>query len=296
MALRKEENTQSVGGASRYLFLLPATVIYISVILVPALYTFYLSFFRWNGVSSFKKFVGFMNYFILFKDSTFLAALQNNVVLLILELVLTGSIALFFAIFINRTFKGRKLVRGVLYFPYTLSSIVTALAWVWVYQPQLGLLKNLMQIFHLAQFNQAWLSNASTALFAVFVAEFWHNIGAPMILFLSGLQTIPNELIEAACIDGATKFHVFRHITIPMLRESFVIVFATLFIHALKVYDLVYAMTGGGPSDSTQTLATVMVTQTFKNINFGMGSATACVMVVLLMIVIIPYVSYMARE
>ena len=117
-----------------------------------------------------------------------------------------------------------------------------------------------------------------------------------MILFLSGLQTIPTDVLEAATIDGAGKVRTFVSITIPMLKETFVVVFATLIIAAMKVYDIIKVMTGGGPGNSTETLATYMYSQTFMYSNFGKGSAIASVMFLMMIVIIVPYVIYTARE
>ena len=173
---------------------------------------------------------------------------------------------------------------------------MVAIIWSWVYQPQLGLLKGLMDAVGIANISTAWLSNPSTALLAVFFAALWQGVGGPMTLFLAGLQTIPADLKEAAFIDGASKIQTFFKVTLPMLRETLVIVLATQIIASMKVYDVIYAMTGGGPANSTQTLSTWMVSQTFTFSNFGMGTAISTIMVAVMMIIIVPYVSLMSKE
>jgi raffinose/stachyose/melibiose transport system permease protein len=137
--------------------------------------------------------------------------------------------------------------RGGFYFPYVLSGVIVAIIWSWVYHPQLGLIANLAGVFGFGGSAKALLADTRTAFFAVYAAALWQGVGAPMVLFLAGLQTIPRDLFEAATIDGTNKFQAFIHVTIPMLRETFVVVFATQIITSMKVYDLIYAMTGGGP-------------------------------------------------
>ncbi len=293
----KNENNRLVGGISRYFFLLPAAVIYLSVIVAPALYSLYISFYKWNGVAPVKKFVGLKNYITLFtKDTTFQHAIRNNIIWILMTLIFTIGVALTLAMLINKSFKGRTLVRGILYLPYVLSGIVVSIIWTWVYQPQIGLLTSLLHTMGITSLSTAFLANAGTALFAVFVAALWQGVGAPMVLFLSGLQTIPAELLEASRIDGAGKFQVFRNITIPMLSETFVIVFATQIINSMKVFDIIRGMTDGGPGTSTQTLATYMVTQTFTFVNYGIGTAIAWTMVFVMMIIVVPYVMYMSKN
>lgn len=283
------------GNRTKWLFLLPGFLIYSVIIVLPALYSLYLSLFKWNGVSPVKTFVGLSNYVSLItKDTVFKIAFRNNLIWMMLSVCVTITAALLFAVLINRQFFGRALIRSVLYFPYILSGIVVSIIWSWVYHPQMGLLNAILNAVGLE--SKALLANTSTALVSVYVASFWHSVGQPMILFLAGLQTIPNELKEAAYIDGANRIQTFFAVTLPMLGETFFIVFATQVIQSFKIYDIVRAMTGGGPAQSTQTLATWMITQTFTFTNIGTGTAIAWCMVLVLMIIVIPYVMVTAKE
>ncbi len=294
--MNKKKKTLA-GGPARYLYLLPALVIYCSVVVYPVLYSLYLSFFKWNGIAPVKKFVGLKNYIDLFtKDSVFMTALRNNVLWIVLTMVFTVSLALLFAVILNMKFRGRTVVRGILYFPYTLSGVIVAVTWQWIYHPQLGLLNNFLEAIGKSEWMFPVLAETKTAFVAVFIAGLWHYIGQPMILFLAGLATIPRELVEAAHIDGANNVQSFFHITLPLLKETTLIVFATQIISSMKVYDIVYAMTGGGPAQSTQTLATWMVTQTFTFTKLGTGTAIAWIMVLISSVIVVPYVIYQARH
>jgi raffinose/stachyose/melibiose transport system permease protein len=280
----------------RSLFLLPALIIYFLIIVIPSLYSLYLSMFKWNGVGE-KVFVGLKNYLDLFaNDDVFITAIKNNIIWTLLTIIVTVFFALMLAVLLNREFKGRVVYRGILYFPYVLSGVVVAIMWRWIYHPQLGFINGFLKAVGLQNLTHPWLSDVNIALYAVYIAALWQGVGAPMILFLAGLQTVPQDCLEAALIDGAGKFTTFIRITIPLLKETFVIVLATQIVAALKVFDIVIAMTGGGPAQSTQTLATWMYQQTFRFSNLGTGSAIAWVMVIVLMIVIIPYTSFMARD
>jgi len=282
--------------AKPFLYMLPALFFYCAIIVFPAVYTLLLSFFEWNGSSNTASvFVGFKNYWNLFtNDNVFYIALRNNFFWTVGSVVIVIFLALLLALLINQKLHGRIVFRGVFYFPYILSGIVVSLIWSWMYHPQLGLLNNLLESFGLSPIE--WLSNPNIALISVFVASVWHSVGAPMILFLAGLQAIPPEPYEAAKVEGANKLQTFWYVTVPMLRESFVIVFATTIIGAMKVFDMIYAMTGGGPAQKTQVLASWMYYQTFQFHNLGMGSAIATVLVFLVMIITIPYVLYMSRS
>ena len=279
-----------------YLFLLPAFVIFSSVVIVPTLYSFYLSFFSWNGIAE-KKFVAFKNYINLFTvDPVFLTALRNNFIWILLTVFFTVSVSLLLAVVLNRSFKGRVVYRAIFYVPYMLSWVVVGVIWKWMYNPNMGFINEFLNVIGLSNLKLTWLSNPKIALYCVYMAALWQGVGQPMILFLSGLQTIPADVVEAATIDGAGKIKTFFYVTVPLLKETFVVVFATLIIAAMKVYDIIKVMTGGGPGNATQTLATYMYSQTFMYSNFGKGCAVASVMFLMMIVIIVPYVLYTAKD
>ncbi|GGG07455.1 putative ABC transporter permease protein YurN [Paenibacillus albidus] len=280
-----------------WLFLMPALVIYLTVIFVPSIYTFFLSFFRWNGVTPDKEFVGLGNYTdLIMNDTVFARALRNNLLWTIGSLTLIMGFGLILALMLNKKLKGRIVFRGIFYFPYVLSGIIVATGWTWIYNPTQGFVNKALELLGLESWKHAWLAEPKTALYAVFVAALWQGIGQPMVLFLAGLQTIPQDPYEAAYIDGAKPHQSFWYITLPLLRETFVIVIATTLIASMKVYDIIYGMTGGGPAESTQVLSSWMYNQTFKFANIGTGSAISFFLVMISMIVIIPYVYYTTKK
>lgn len=276
--------------------MVPALLIYCMIVIGPALYSVSLSFFKWNGLGE-KTFVGLKNYVNLFtKDVVFQTALVNNLIWIVLTVVFTTSAALALAMVLNRSFKGRVVYRAIFYFPYMLSWVVVGIIWKWIYNPGMGFLDEFLKMIGLGDLNITWLSDPKIALYCVFIAALWQGVGQPMLYFLAGLQSIPQELYEAAKVDGAGKVSLFIHITIPQLKETFVIVFATLVIAAMKVYDVIYVMTGGGPANSTQTLASYMYSQTFSYSNLGTGSTVATIMMAVMMVIIIPYVLFTTKE
>lgn len=278
------------------LFLFPALFIYIIVVVFPTVYSLFLSFCDWNGLGA-KKFVGLKNYIQLFtSDSVFYTALRNNIIWIILTICLTVLLALLLALVLNRSFRGRIVYRAIFYFPYMLSWIIVGIIWKWMYNPNFGLINQVLGMMGLDSLKGAYLSNTKMALYCVFIAALWQGLGQPMLYFLAGLQTLPNDILEAAKIDGAGKFNLFFRVIVPMLKETFVIVLATQIIASMKVYDIVYVMTDGGPANSTQTLATYMYNQTFTYSNLGVGSAIATVMVLIMMVVIVPYVAFSTKD
>ena len=278
-----------------WLFMLPAAIIYLSVIVAPVLYSFFISLFKWNGIAE-MEFVGLQNYInLLTDDKTFRTAIVNNLIWIVLTIFITMTVSLAFAVILNKKFRGRTFFRGFFYFPSVIALIATAIIWRWIYNPNIGFINQFFQLLGI-DYSQQWISDPNVSLYAVFAAGLWQGIGQPMSLFLAGLQAISPDVLEAATIDGANGIKKFFLITVPLLKDTFVIVIATLIVAAMKVYDIIQGLTGGGPNDATQMLATYMYSQVFQYNNVGYGTAVACIMVILMMIVIIPYVSFTAKE
>lgn len=280
---------------SAYAFMIPAAIIYLSVIVVPVFYSLFISLFKWNGVSD-KEFVGLGNYINLFtNDPTFMIALRNNLIWIVLTICVTMTVSLGFAVLLNKKFRGRTVFRAFFYFPCVIAPIAVAIIWRWIYNPNIGFINEFCEALGIG-FKQTWISDPKVSLYAVFIAALWQGIGQPMILFLAGLQSVSPDVLEAATIDGAGPVRKFFSVTVPLMKETFVMVIATLIVAAMKVYDIVQGLTGGGPNNATQMLATYMYSQTFQYNNVGMGTAVACVMVVMMMVVIVPYISFTAKE
>ncbi|MBV8416642.1 MAG: sugar ABC transporter permease [Verrucomicrobia bacterium] len=280
-----------------WVFLTPALAIYSVVVVYPMAYSSYLSLFRWDGISPTKVFVGLQNYVTLFtQNEVFWIALRNNAVWLVAALLLPTSIGLGLALLLNSKFRGSHVFRSIFYFPAVLSLAVVGLIWTWIYHPDLGLLNQALTASGLKGLTRNWLSDPQIALYPVIIAATWSAVGLPMLLYLAGLQTIPEELHEAAKIDGAGPIRRFVHVTFPLLRETTLIVLAITAINALKAYDIVYAMTNGGPANKTQLLSTWMYFLTYNYNQVGLGTAIAVVLFSLTLIFAIPYIRFMTRK
>ena len=278
-------------------FLAPALTIYVVVVVYPMAYSGYLSFFKWDGVAPTKQFVGLQNYFtLLLNDKVFWTALLNNAIWLVAALLIPTSIGLGLALLLNKGFRGSSIYRSVFYFPAILSLAVVGLIWNWIYLPDIGLINQLLGGVGLQSVQHNWLSDPNLALYAVMVAAAWNAAGLPMLLFLAGLQTINPEILEAAQVDGAGPVRRFFWITFPLLRETTLIVLAITAINSLKVYDIIYAMTYGGPANSTQVLSTWMYFLTYNYNSVGQGTAIAVILFLLTLIFAIPYIRMMGRE
>lgn len=290
-----KKNKKEKVDLGAYLFLLPAGVIYLSVIVVPVFYSLYISLFNWNGIGE-MTFVGLSNYGNLFvNDPVFFIALKNNLIWIFLTLLVTMTVALGLALILNMKFRGRTFFRGFFYFPCVIAPIAVAIIWRWIYNPTIGFVNEFFKVLGI-DYAQSWLSDPNVSLYAIFVASLWQAVGQPMILFLAGLQGVSVDILEAAVIDGAGPIKKFVYITVPSMKDTFVIVIATLVVAAMKVYDVVQGLTGGGPNNATQMMSTYMYSQTFQYNNVGRGTAIACVMVIMMMVVIVPYVSFTAKD
>jgi raffinose/stachyose/melibiose transport system permease protein len=280
-----------------WLFLAPSLLIYTVVVVYPMLYSAYLSLFQWDGISPTKTFVGLGNYVMLFtQNDVFWIALKNNAIWLVFALLLPTSIGLGLALLLNTKFRGSHIFRSIFYFPAVLSLAVVGLIWTWIYQPDLGLLNQVLGSISLKSLQRNWLSDPLIAIYPVIIAATWNAVGLPMLLYLAGLQTIPEELHEAAKVEGAGPVKRFIYITFPLLRETTLIVLAITAINALKAYDIIYAMTNGGPANRTQLLSTWMYFLTYNYNQVGLGTAIAVVLFSLTLIFAIPYIRFMTRK
>ena len=294
--MNRVDRMKKQSGWTSYLFLLPALGLYILSVVYPTIRSVYLSFFDWNGILP-KTYIGVKNYVsLLTNDKIFWIALKNNVLWIVLTVCFTVTVSLILALALNREFRGRTFYRAIFYVPYMFSWIVVGIIWKWMYNPNMGFINEFLRLIGLDNLTRNWLAEKNIAIYCIYVAALWQGVGQPMVYFISGLSAIPEDILEAARIDGAGKFSMFFNITLPMLKETFVVVLATLIIASMKVYDIVYTMTGGGPANATQTLASYMYSQTFKYNKLGKGSAIASIMLVIMLFVIVPYVIFTSRD
>ncbi len=290
----RDMNKNNKRDISPYLFMLPAFVIYLSVIIFPVFYSLWISLQGGTGIAN-MKFVGLANYAQLVKDPVFWISFRHTIIWLVLTVVLTTTVALALAVLLNKEFLGRTFFRAFFYFPSVISAVAVGIIWRWIYNPQLGFINQFSAALGLG-FKQTWISQPNTALIALFIASLWQAIGQPMILFIAGLQGVSPEVLEAADIDGASAVQKFFQITCPLMKDTFIMVISTLLIAGMKVYDVVKALTDGGPNNATQVLASYMYNQVFAYNNIGYGTAIAIVMVLMMLVVIVPYLSFTANK
>jgi multiple sugar transport system permease protein/raffinose/stachyose/melibiose transport system permease protein len=277
-----------------WLFLLIPALVEISMVFWPALNSFYLSFTKWNGLGAAQP-VGLDNFRDLASDEVFRGALRNNVVWAIGfgGLSVLGGLAL--ALVLNKPRRGVGLYRSAIYLPMVFSLAVTGLFWRVQYQPD-GTINTLLGAVGLHGLEKQWLADPDTALYAVLIAAVWRQVGYVMVLYLAGLKSTDPTLDDASSVDGAGAWQRFRYITWPQLRGVNTVIFAVTVIDSLRTFDIVWAMTQGGPYHSSELLSTYMFQQGFTFLNLGYASAIAVVIFVLALVFIITYLVRQTKE
>jgi raffinose/stachyose/melibiose transport system permease protein len=258
-------------------FLLPATLVYIGLVLFPVVQAIYYSFFRWNGLGPLQNAIGLANYTRILGDRVFLGALNHNVQLVILSLVIQLPLALALALLIGRNLPGRAIFRTIFFLPFVLSEVVSGVIWNFIYLPDGGLVNKLLSVIAPYVESTALLADPKTVLYALFVVITWKYFGYHMILYVAGLQNIPAELEEAAQIDGCGTFQTLRYITIPLLGSTIRLTIYLSVLGALQIFDLVWVMTTGGPVSASDTMATYLYKFGFQRFQLGYGSAIAVI-------------------
>lgn len=258
------------------------------------LFTFVLSFTDSRILPSFG-YVGMENYVKLFKLSHWKTALSNLAVFSTLYIVICTVIGLMLAIFLDQKIRGEGLLRPIYLYPMALSFIVTGTAWKWMLDPGIGL-ENTMHLLGWETFKFDWIKNRDYAIYTVVITAVWQTSGFVMAMFLAGLRGIDNEILKAAQIDGASNWSLYRRIVIPLLRPAFLSAFVILAHLAIKSYDLVIALTGGGPGRATELPATFMYSYTFTRNQMGIGASSAVIMLMTIAAIMVPYLYSELRE
>ena len=251
------------------------------------LYTGYLSVSDSKMLPSYG-YVGLENYQKLWKLRHWKGALSNLAVFGILYIVLCTVLGLLLAIMLDQKIRAEGVLRPIYLYPMALSFIVTGTAWKWFLDPGIGL-ENTMHQWGWENFEFRWIKSRTHAIYTVVIAAVWQSSGFVMAMFLAGLRGVDAEIIRAAEIDGASRIRIYRKIIIPLMRPVFLSAFVVLAHLAIKAYDLVIALTGGGPGKATELPATFMYSYTFTRNSMGIGASSAIIMLVMIFSIIVPY-------
>ena len=257
-------------------------------------FTIYLSFTNSRMLPTYD-WVGAENYVRLWGLSAWWTAVVNLGVFASLYIVICTAIGLSLAIFLDQKIRGEGMLRPIYLYPMALSFIVTGTAWKWIMDPGIGL-ENTMHLWGWDSFRFGWIKDREMAIYTVVIAAVWQTSGFVMAMFLAGLRGIDNEMLKAAQIDGASNWNLYRRIVIPLLRPAFLSAFVILAHLAIKSYDLIIALTGGGPGRATELPATFMYSYTFTRNSMGIGAASAVIMLMSIAAIMTPYLYAELKE
>jgi raffinose/stachyose/melibiose transport system permease protein len=277
------------------LFVLPALALYVLFVLFPIVQAALYSLYKWNGLQPLTDFVGLKNYMTALSSTTFMTAVSNNLLIIVLSLAIQIPFSLSLAVLLNRRFPGRAIFRLLFFLPYVLSEAITGIVFARLLQPGALVDSGLTQL-GLGGFIQDWLGDTSVVMITLFVIISWKYFGFHMILLLAGLQGIPHEITEAALIDGAGRWQAFRHITLPLLGPTLRVSVFLSMIGALQLFDVVWVMTGGGPLNASSTMAIAMFKAGFKNTQMGYGSALAVIIFLFGLVLALAYQRFVLRR
>ncbi len=275
----------------------PALIVFLAFVIFPVVMAAYYGFFSWNGYGRPTDFVGLRNYQVIFTDPTFHDALRHNGLIVVMSLVIQGPVAIGLALLLNRRLRGQSLIRVLIFVPYVISEVVVGTGWSLILQTTGGL-NTLLRSWGLDGLVQDWLSDPGIALWTLMGIITWKYVGFAVILFLAGLQGIPEELFEAAQIDGATYWQLQRRITLPLLGPTLRIWAFLSIIGSLQLFDLVYIIWGQyvASTAGTSTMATYMVANGRNAGSYGFGNAVAVVMFVISLTVALVYQRFVLRR
>ena len=275
----------------------PAIIMFVGFVILPVILAAYYGFFRWKGYGPATDFIGLGNYVIIFADSAFREALLHNGIIIVLSLVIQFPIAIILALLLNQKIKGRSIIRVLIFVPYIISEVIVGIGWGLMLQTN-GAVNDLLQSVGLGALQADWLSDPAIAIWSLMIIISWKYIGFAVILFLAGLQSIPEELSEAAAIDGASYWQIQRNITLPLLGPTLRIWAFLSIIGSLQLFDLVFIIWGQyiAATAGTSTMATYMVANGRTSGNFGYGSAVAVVMFLISLAIALTYQRFVLRR
>lgn len=283
----------------RYGFIAPAALYLALFFGYPIVKNFVMSFQEYTSATFFSgeaPFVGLTNYRAVLADPIFTKALVNTGIFTVVSIAGQFVIGMAIALFFRKSFPLSGVLRSMLLLPWLLPMIVSAAIWRWILEQDSGILNQFLSAVGLISSPIPWLTSSDTALIAVVMVNIWLGIPFNVVLLYSGLQAIPEELYEAGEIDGATGWSAFRHLTMPLLRPVVSVVLLLGVIYTIKVLDLILGLTGGGPANATQTIATRSYEMSFIEFDFGQGAALGNVLIVIALLFSVIYLRANARS
>ena len=279
------------------LFILPGLVLVGLFVYGFTAWTLQVSFTNWRDVGSAGDFIGLDNYIRLFStDRVFKASLVNTLKLTLVFIGVTIPLGLFLAVLLDLNLKGRQIFRLIFLLPLSFSFVASASMWTWMFSPQIGSINALLRAIGLGSLAQPWITSDKQALFCIAIAYVWQFSGFSTLVYYAGISGVAPEISEAAKIDGASTLQRYMKVIIPMQRPATLTVLMILLMYSLRVFDLVWLMTGGGPGSSSEILSTFMFRTAFNRNRFGYGASVGIVMFVISILIVIPFFTRLRRS
>jgi multiple sugar transport system permease protein len=263
--------------ATAYSMALPAILIIVGLGIFPVGYTIWLSLQKINPVTFQASFLGLNNYVELLRKAGFWSSLELTFYFTIVSITLQITLGMLISFLLNLKFRGRWLVRGLILVPWAVPTIVNANLWNWILNTNYGILNRVLIKMHIIQEGVAWLSDSRLAMNMVIIADTWRMLPLVIIMLLAALQTVPQECLEAATVDGANTFKRFLYVYLPDLRPMLLVILVLRTIQAFRVFDIIYVLTKGGPANETMVISFYGYYETFNFLNYGKGAAIAMI-------------------
>jgi sn-glycerol 3-phosphate transport system permease protein len=277
-----------------YVMIAPAFAVFVLFFIYPIVYMIQLSFFSWDFVSPTKTFVGLQNFIDLFSSPEFRQVLHNSFLYTFLTVICGISIALALALWLNRSGIVYGFVQGALFSPYIISLVSVAMLWMWLLDPQYGLVNWVLGLIGIAP--QEWLTHPDRALISLVIVAVWKGVGFNTLVFIAGLQSIPQDMYEAAELDQSSRWRTFTHITLPMLSPTLFFLVIINMIGSFQVFETIDIMTQGGPINSTNTLVYYIYEYGFRFFQIGYASAAGVILLILVALLTFLYFVLLSRR
>lgn len=266
-----------------YICVLPTIIVLFVFLYIPFFNAFRISLYNYKGFGEMTDFVGLANYIKTWNDPRFWMAWSHIIRLIVVDLVVSLSIAFFFAYQLFKGIRGKKFFNTVLFIPYLISMVVVGCIWKTIYDPNIGPLNQILEMVGLGNLATAWLSNQGTAMNAIIVTWVWRIIPFNLLIMYANLMTLPKDYLEAAAIDGAGTWQKIRYIILPYMVPTFVTLGVLSITNDLRCFDLIHVMTAGGPGGASEVLSTYIYQKAFAQNRFGQSSAASIIMMVIML-------------
>ena len=280
---------------SKLIFLLPTLAVYTVFMIVPIFIAIYYSFTEYSGLGK-AKFIGLNNYTAMFHNKLFMVALKNTMIVLGCSFIILLVGSFIIALLLDKGFKGNSFVKAVVFSPYVIAPIIIGVIWGYILNPKFGLVNSVLRSMGLDSLAIEWIGGKTWSPVSIAIVFAWQVLGFHATIFLSGLKTIPTDVYEASAIDGVNGFQKIFFITIPMLKETIIINVVLIITGVFKIYELVYQLTGGGPSHLSEVLVSYMYFTVFTSRRYGYGMAIAVIVLILSVVASFSYIRISSRK